>query len=179
MLKLFTPKKYIKDYRHLDVKELKKQGIRLIICDIDNTLAAHDEAHPDEDVKRFVNQMKMEGFDFCLISNNFSDRVTTFAKDLNVKTYAMAKKPLKITYRKIIKESGYQPAQIASIGDQIMTDILGGNRAKIYTILTHPLVVRDLTSTKINRKMENIVFHLLEKKGILKKGAYDEFRETL
>lgn len=174
MIKLFNPKKYVKDYRYVDLNDLKKHHIKLIICDIDNTLVAHDESHPNEDVLNFVQSVKDAGFDFCLISNNFNDRVTTFAQDLKVPTYPMAKKPLKLTYKKIIKEMGYQPQEIASIGDQIMTDVLGGNRMKIYTILTSPLVDRDIASTKINRKFENIVFKLLAKKGYLVKGEFNE-----
>lgn len=174
MIKLFNPKKYVKDFRYVDLNDLKKHNIKLIICDIDNTLVAHDESHPNEDVLAFVRRVKEAGFDFCLISNNFNDRVTIFAKDLNVPTYPMAKKPLKLTYKKIVKEMGYQSHEIASIGDQIMTDVLGGNRMKIYTILTSPLVERDIASTKINRKFENIVFKLLAKKGYLVKGEFNE-----
>ncbi|NBK97783.1 MAG: YqeG family HAD IIIA-type phosphatase [Erysipelotrichia bacterium] len=174
MIKLFNPNKYVKDYRYVDLVQLKKQGIKLIICDIDNTLVAHDESHPNEAVIDFVNRVKATGFAFCLISNNFNERVTTFAQDLHVPTYPMAKKPLKLTYRKIMKEMGYQASEIASIGDQIMTDVLGGNRMHMYTILTSPLVQRDITSTKINRKFENIVFKWLAKKGYLVKGEFNE-----
>lgn len=172
MLRLFTPNKYIKDFRYVDIDDLKKHGIKLVICDIDNTLVAHDEKHPNEEVKAFVKEMQTH-FAFCLISNNFNERVTTFAKDLHVPCYSMAKKPLKLTYQKIMREMGYPASQIASIGDQIMTDVLGGNRCHIYTILTHPLVVKDLASTKINRVFENMVFQRLAKKGILTKGEFD------
>lgn len=174
MIKLFKPDKYVKDYRNVNLDALKKQGIHLIICDIDNTLVAHDESHPNRNVIDFVNKVHTAGFDFCLISNNFNDRVTTFAKALKVKNYPMAKKPLKLTYKKIMKETGYKPHEIASIGDQIMTDVLGGNRMKIYTILTSPLVERDIASTKINRIFENIVFKRLAKKGYLTKGEFNE-----
>ena len=174
LLGYFMPDEYIQDYGHLNIGRLKQRGIKLLICDIDNTLAAHDVSVPDEKAKRFVQEVKETGLDFCLISNNFSDRVNTFADVLDVKTYPLAKKPLIITYKKIMRETGYQADEIASIGDQIMTDVLGGNRAKIYTILTAPLVTYDLTSTKINRKMENIVFALLKQKGLLEKGKFDE-----
>lgn len=173
MLRLFTPKKYVKDYRFVDIDDLRKNNIKLVICDIDNTLVAHDEKHPNEDVKQFVKSMQ-EHFSFCLISNNFNERVTTFASDLHVPCYSMAKKPLKLTYHKIMREMGFKADEIASIGDQIMTDILGGNRCHIYTILTHPLVERDLKSTKINRIFENMVFRALAKRNILKKGEFNE-----
>lgn len=174
MLKIFTPNKYIKSFKELDLNELKTNNIKLLICDIDNTLVAHDEAHPNDDVYAFIEKVRKSGLDFCFISNNKKDRVELFAKSLKVKTYHFAKKPLKITYRKIMKDYNVRGENIACIGDQIMTDVLGGNRNKIYTILTAPLVERDITSTKVNRIFENYVFKQLEKKNILKKGEFDD-----
>ena len=174
ILKKFIPDLYIKSFRDLDADTLRKKGIKLLICDIDNTLVAHDEAHPNDDVYSFVNKVKKSGLDFCFISNNSKERVELFAKSLKVKTYHFAKKPLKITYRKIMKDYGYKPSEIASIGDQLMTDVLGGKRAKIYCILVNPVVTRDIASTKVNRIFENMVFKQLSRKNILHKGEYDE-----
>lgn len=174
MLKLFAPKKYVKDFRCIDVESLKKDHIKLIICDIDNTLVAHDEKHPNEDVFTFVKKVEKNGLKMCLISNNNSERVETFAKDLHLNTFANARKPLKKTYKKIIHEYGYNANEIASIGDQLLTDVLGGNRAGVYTILTVPLYQKDLIWTKINRTIENMVFTLLAWRGYLKKGECDE-----
>lgn len=173
MLKMFVPKKYIKNFNYLDLDDLKKNGIKMIICDIDNTLVAHDEKHPSEEAELFVKKVLEEGFDFCLISNNVSDRVETFAKKLHVNTYPNALKPLKRTYKKIIHDTNYKSHEIASVGDQLLTDILGGNRMKIYTVLTHPLVTRDLSYTKVNRIFENMVFKMLKRKKLLVKGEYD------
>ena len=53
-MKLFTPDYYVESYRALDVERLKQHGIRLLVCDIDNTLAAHDEPLPDDAAKAFV-----------------------------------------------------------------------------------------------------------------------------
>lgn len=174
MLKLFAPKKYIKDFRHVDIETLKKENIKLIICDIDNTLVAHDEKHPNSDVYAFVKSVKDSGMKMCLISNNSLERVETFAKDLNLDTFPNARKPLKKTYKKIISTYGIKANEIASIGDQLLTDVFGGNRMGIYTILTIPLYQKDLIWTKINRTLENIVFHLLQWRGYLKKGVCDE-----
>lgn len=174
MLKLFTPKKYIRKYDQVDLENLRKEGIQLIICDVDNTLVPHDEKYPDANAEVFVKRIQEEGFQFCLISNNFSDRVDAFAHKLQVHTYPMAKKPLKLTYKKIMKDYGLRANQIASIGDQLLTDILGGNRVGVYTILTSPLVERDLKATKINRVFENKIFSMLEKKNILVKGEFNE-----
>lgn len=64
--------------------------------------------------------------------------------------------------------------QVAIIGDQMFTDILGGNLAGLYTILTAPIAVKDRGVTKINRFFENIVYKVLEHKGDFKRGEFDD-----
>lgn len=176
MLRMFTPKCYISSFHKLDLNDLKKRGINVLLCDIDNTLVAHDEADPSELVKEFLSKVAAEGFQIILISNNVTERVERFAKGLpmKVKVYPFAKKPLKQTYKKIIKENNYSKEQIAVLGDQLLTDILGANRVSLYTILTHPVAQKDLTCTKVNRIFENIIFYLLKVSGKLTKGRFDD-----
>lgn len=172
-MKFFTPDLYVESYRALDVAELKQRGIRLLVCDIDNTLVAHDEPLPDEAVRAFVKRVRKAGLQIAFVSNNVKERVERFAKEFDAPMYPFAKKPLRITYRKMVKELGFAPRQIAVLGDQLLTDMLGANRMRFYTILTKPVAARDLTCTKVNRVFENLIFTLLEKQGKLKRGNYD------
>ena len=137
-MKLFTPDYYVESYRALDLERLKRHGIRVLVCDIDNTLAAHDEPLPD------------------------------------AQAIAFARKPLKQTYRKMLRDLHYAPHQVAVLGDQLLTDMLGANRMHFYTILTKPLVSRDLNCTKVNRVFEQMVFRVLERQGKIKRGEYDD-----
>ncbi len=174
MSKLFLPHYYIESFHTLNVDHLIKHNIKVLLCDIDNTLVAHDEVSPSAQVVSFINKVKEAGIEVILISNNVEERVRNFAKDLDVKTYAFARKPLKITYRKIMKETGYKAEDIAVLGDQLLTDVLGGNRMRYFTILTSPVAKRDLPCTKLNRKVENFIYYMLEKRKKLKRGVYDE-----
>lgn len=175
ILKLFTPKYYIHQYDVVTANYLKKQGISVLLCDIDNTLVAHDVALPDERVIMFLKRMIDAGIQVIFVSNNVEDRVKTFVEACGIQTayYAFSMKPLSKTYRKILKEYGYQRKEVAMLGDQLMTDILGANWMGFYTILTAPVVQRDLSFTKINRIFESMVFYLLRITGRLKKGDYD------
>lgn len=174
MIHLFTPDEYLKNFTYVDVEKIKKKDKKLIICDIDNTLVAHDESMPSKEAKAFVKRVQDSGLDICLISNNHKDRVQVFAEDLGLPFYSFAKKPLKLTYRKILKDYKMKAKDIVAIGDQMLTDVFGAKRMRIYCILTNPLVERDLNSTKFNRKIENQVFRVLERKKILKKGEFNE-----
>lgn len=174
MIGLFTPNEYRKDFTYIDIEKLKKLHKKLIICDIDNTLVAHDEKLPSLAAKSFVARVKAQGLDICLISNNHKERVEVFAKALSLRCYSFAKKPLSYTYRKILNDYQIDPSAVVAIGDQLLTDVLGAKRMRIYVILTHPLVERDLQSTKLNRKLEHRIYKHMEKKKILKKGVFDE-----
>lgn len=57
------------------------------------------------------------------------------------------------------------------IGDQVVTDILVGNRKKILTILVDPILNHDLKITGFNRMVEKI---LNKKNGIIKGQYYEK-----
>lgn len=173
-MKLFTPDYYVESYRALDLERLKRHGIRVLVCDIDNTLAAHDEPLPDTQAIAFVRRVRDAGIQVVFISNNKRERVERFAGAVDAKCYPFARKPLKQTYRKMLRELHYAPHQVAVLGDQLLTDMLGANRMHFYTILTKPLVSRDLNCTKVNRVFEQMVFRVLERQGKIKRGEYDD-----
>ncbi len=174
MKKLFTPDCYIRSFRDLNLKRLCRMGIQVLVCDIDNTLVAHDVAEPDEAVIAFVQSVKKSGLRMVLVSNNVKERVDKFAASLDVATYPFARKPLKQTYVKMMNDMNCLPREIAVLGDQLLTDMLGANRIGCYTILTQPVAQRDLRCTKINRFFENIVFAVLKAQGKLRKGEFNE-----
>lgn len=174
MVRLFTPDYYIKDYRSLNVNRLIERGIKLLVCDVDNTLVAHDIALPDAPVLDFVKKIKEHNIELVLVSNNVEERVRLFAKPLGLAYYPFAQKPLKKTYKKILADYPYKANEIAIMGDQLFTDVLGGNRNHFYTILSAPLAQKDLHFTKINRFIELGVYKILAKRKKLVRGEYDE-----
>lgn len=174
MLKIFTPNYYIHSFQALRTEYLKEHDIRLLVCDIDNTLVPHDVAVPDERALAFLKRISQSGIQIVFISNNVEERVATFAKGLDIPYYAFALKPLPKTYWKLLKDYPDMKGHVAVIGDQLMTDILGANMVGFHTILTAPVVQRDLSFTKVNRIFENMVFWLLRKTKRLVKGEFDE-----
>ncbi len=55
--------------------------------------------------------------------------------------------------------------ELVVVGDQIMTDVLGGNLAGIHTILVVPIVETDGFFTKFNRKIERRILKWMKRKG--------------
>lgn len=172
---LLKPKYYVSNFEHISIERLKANGIKLLLCDIDNTLVSYDEKHPSKSVVDFIEKVKSEGIEVALCSNASKVRATRFSKDLNVsKTYYLSMKPLGHNFKKAMRLHNLKANQVALIGDQMFTDILGGNLAGLYTILTAPIAVKDRGVTKINRFFENIVYRFLEKKGDFKRGEFDD-----
>lgn len=154
---LLEPDLEVTSFRQLDAAHLKEAGIRLLICDIDNTLVAYDDPDSNRDVEHFLQAIQDAGIHTALMSNNFSWRVERFAKDLGLeKVYAFAMKPMPFSYLKACRDFGLKPSQAAILGDQLFTDTLGGNLAGVTTILSHPLVNRERFDTRILRVLERL-----------------------
>ena len=60
------------------------------------------------------------------------------------------------------------------IGDQIVTDILSGNKFRIMTILVDPLGKKDLKITGLNRQIEAKIVRHYQKRGVFERGKYYE-----
>ena len=90
-MKLFTPDYYVESYRAIDLERLKRQGIALLVCDIDNTLVPHDHARADDDVRAFIKRVKDSGLAVAFVSNNVKERVETFAREFHAPCYPFAK----------------------------------------------------------------------------------------
>lgn len=170
--KFFLPDTYAENVFSVDLDALKEKGIQLILCDIDNTLVAHDDPHPDHRARAFIEKVRKAGMECFLISNNRKKRVSGFAEKCGAKYYYSSLKPLKRQYKRILREHGFKIEEVAVIGDQLLTDIFGGKRMKFYTVLTAPLYTKDIFYTKINRLAEKVIYLMFEKQGKIRQGEY-------
>ncbi|WP_423364348.1 YqeG family HAD IIIA-type phosphatase [Mycoplasma sp. P36-A1] len=174
MIKLFKPSKYYNSVFQVNYQKLFDEGIKVIACDLDNTLVPHDVDLPDENVKYLVNKIQSIGLEFIIISNNNKTRVKKFADPISVDYNYSSKKPLPGVFHKIAKKYNVANNEIALVGDQIMTDVFGANSTKVVSVLVRPLAKRDIVYTKINRFFERIVLKLLAKKKLFKDGEFYE-----
>jgi HAD superfamily phosphatase (TIGR01668 family) len=162
------PKQYVQDIQQVDLKNLKKKGIKGIIMDLDNTLVPWNDDAVFPEIIEWIKEVKKSGFKACIVSNNRAQRREEITKIFDVPAFWRAVKPRRRTFRKAIRMMGLKPSQVAVIGDQVFTDILGGNRLGLYTILVHPLNKREYFGTMCMRKIEKVVLFGLRHKGHLK-----------
>jgi HAD superfamily phosphatase (TIGR01668 family) len=135
----------------------KKQQIKYLCCDLDNTLAPFDELTPRPEVKQWVQTMIDAGLTFLIISNNDEHRVKPFAASLGVDYLAKTGKPFKDKLLIFLKQKGYPKDKAIVIGDQLLTDVWLANRLGIKSLFTEKLVAYDHWPTRPNRLIESLL----------------------
>ncbi|WP_042146048.1 YqeG family HAD IIIA-type phosphatase [Paucisalibacillus sp. EB02] len=167
MLKRFLPNEHVKNIFEIKPSVLKKQGIKGIITDLDNTLVAWNVKEATPEVISWFKLMKDNGIKVTIISNNKEDRVKMFSEPLGTPFVFSARKPLRRAFKTAAKQMELKKEEIVVVGDQLMTDVLGGNSAGFYTILVVPIVKTDEKITQVNRKIERKIMNYFRKKGLI------------
>jgi len=156
----------------VDLEALRRKGVRAVLVDLDNTLATYDAPSVDRRTGAWLSLATALGIEAIVFSNNHEPRVETMAKALGLKYVADARKPLPRAYRRALSTLGYPPSQVAAIGDQLFTDVFGGNAAGLVTILVRPLGRQEFVGTRLVRPVEGLVLRGL---GI----SYDRAGDSL
>ncbi len=163
-MKIFYPRRYFKSFSDIEPGFLKSLGLKAVLVDLDNTIVRRDEAHFTPQAREWILSLLSEGFRVAIISNNSRRRVEDLARQAGVPAVHRAVKPLSAPFKKALALLGTKPQETALVGDQIFTDILGGNLAGLYTILVEPLPGKEFWGTRfINRPLEKLVLAKIKK----------------
>jgi HAD superfamily phosphatase (TIGR01668 family) len=145
----------------VSLQELSRTGIKGIIIDIDNTLTEWHSPILPEGAAAWLEQAGREGIQLCFVSNNSARRARDVADKAGIPFVAKAQKPRRRSFKKAMEIMGTTPGQTAVIGDQLFTDILGGNRMGMLTILVTPISRREFFGTRLMRLVEAIFLRRL------------------
>ena len=152
---ILYPNAHFDKVEQITIEFLQKNKIKALILDVDNTLIDY-KRNMSEHVINWVREMKGQGIKLYILSNtNHKEKVEEVAKTLEIDYQSFAKKPLKSGFLKVQKELEEEPEKIGVVGDQIFTDIIGGNRCKMFTILVEPIKEKDFWYTAWKRPIEN------------------------
>ena len=170
----YFPDVYQKSIYTINYDKLKENGIKCLLFDLDNTCVPYVDRVPTKKLKTHFSKLEEQGFKVIIFSNSPKERLKPFKRELNVDCCPKAGKPRKTKFLKILKTYNYDLSEVAIIGDQLMTDIYGGNRVGIMTILVNPMSDIDMPFTKIRRFIERKKIAKMTKEGIFKVGRYYE-----
>lgn len=148
------PKELLNKVEEISIEFIQKNKLKALILDVDNTLIDYSKNLSEEKIK-WAKNLKGQGVKLYILSNtNKKEKVEKVATALDIPYILFAKKPAKKGFLKIQKELGIKPEQIGVVGDQIFTDVLGGNRCKMFTILVEPVDKKDILITAWKRPIE-------------------------
>lgn len=151
------PDEYLTDVTQIDLDRLARAGVTGLIMDLDNTLLPRDTNEMPPALRAWTDVLRTRGVAVCLVSNNWHERVHEVAADLGFPLVAKAVKPLPFAFWRALRVLGLKGRQCAVVGDQIFTDVLGGNLIGSTTILVKPLSTTDLPHTLVLRRLESLI----------------------
>lgn len=158
MKKLFIPTAEVKDIDAIDFKSLYNEGYENIILDVDNTIVPWNDHTATPDLREKIEAIKDIGFNICLLSNNNSKlRVETLARDLGILAVPEGIKPFSRGFKYALEKLEGDIDNTVVIGDQIFTDVLGGNIMGMTTILVQPISKNEFLTTKFMRFLERVL----------------------
>ncbi len=156
----------------IDFEKLYGQGYRGVLFDVDNTLVPHGAPADDRAIALFAELHRL-GFSCMLLSNNKKSRVKSFCEQVKYAGYIhRAGKPMPGNYRKAMKQMKTTPENTIFIGDQIFTDIIGANFAKIRTILVKPIRQKEEIQIVLKRIPERLVLYFYRRYCKRRKAQY-------
>lgn len=156
-MRILLPRKTYKTIFDIPLSKLYRFGIRGMILDLDNTITEWNNLQLSADTIAWLDRAGQTGFKLCFVSNNSDYRVKEVADQAGVPFVARARKPRRRGFRRAMELMDTKPETTAVVGDQIFTDILGGNRLNLFTILVTPISDHEFIVTRFVRILERII----------------------
>lgn len=142
----------------ITVEALEKFGIKALLLDVDNTMSTHHGTVLTDGLCEWIAAMQQSGIKLMVLSNSKRRRIEPFANRIGLPFISLGCKPLPTGYLRGVKALGEKRKNTAIVGDQIFTDVLGGNIVGVKTVLLTPIKLEDGWSFKLRRKLEKKVY---------------------
>ena len=163
-MRLLTPCLRIPTVYDLPLDWLKERRIVAVISDLDNTLVPWRDYRVAENLANWFETLRSEGFRTVILTNaRPSPTVQRLAQELRTELVLGARKPVGVFFRRALERVRAAPAQACVVGDQVFTDVLGGNLAGCYTVLVDRIGNREFIGTRFMRIFEGAVLRRLGK----------------
>jgi len=152
---MLLPDLYYANVLAIDLAMLAQKGVDTLLVDLDNTIVPRDTNEITPAHRDWAVSLIDAGFRVCLVSNNWHERVRRVADELGFALVSKAVKPMPFAFLRALKKVGSNRRSAAVVGDQVFTDVLGGNLLGMTTVLVMPLSRSDLPHTLLLRRIES------------------------
>jgi len=164
MIEKFKPTWLIEAIYQLTPEMLRKQKIKAVLADLDNTLIAWDNPNGTRELRNWLTIMKEDEISVLVVSNNTEKRVAKAVASLDIDFVSRSFKPFSRGLRLAQQKLNLDAKNMVMVGDQLLTDILAANCYGIRSILVRQLVESDALLTKFNRTFERRILRKLTRK---------------
>lgn len=173
MLQQFCPQLMVARLTELSPGFFDARGLRAVILDLDNTLVPWRGVEIAPEVRAWVAGCRDAGLKLCICSNTHRPRrLAQLAAELEIPYIEGVAKPRRSGFLRALALMGTGVADTAVVGDQIMTDIWGGNRCGLLTILVEPLSRVEFIGTRVvSRPVEAFLLGRMRRRGMLKRWS--------
>jgi len=154
---MLKPRQAVGSIYDIDLKSLWDSGYHNMIVDVDNTITPWNNYTANSSLEEWIQKAKSMGFRICLLSNSDPAKIKQFAIELGVIAAPKGGKPFTRAFQSALTALCSNKHNTLVIGDQIFTDVLGGNCAGLYTILVDPIDTREFIGTRFTRLMERLL----------------------
>lgn len=155
--RLFKPDACFQDLLQIDFAAYASLGFKMVLLDIDNTLARHGSHQGDEFAREAVRRIYDAGMDCRIISNAAIRRAQQYAASLDLSFTAMANKPSPKALLEACRLSGIPASQAMMVGDQLLTDIAAARQAGCLAILVRPRYEQEAWNVRLKRLLEKTI----------------------
>jgi uncharacterized protein len=157
----------------IDPDFFAEHGARGVILDLDNTLVPWRGVEIAPEVADWVRRMRDAGLRLCIVSNTHRPgRLRQLAAAFDIPYVPGSTKPRRRGFLQAAELMDVPVDACAVVGDQVMTDIWGGNRCGMITVLVDRLTDHEFVGTRwLNRNLEALLLRHLRRKGLLKTVA--------
>lgn len=139
----FLPDFYADSVLAIKPELLQRLKIRYLVVDVDHTLAMLNASELDQRTIKALRKLTMDGIikKIYIASNSRRDlrRMASSIDAEIVRPNRWQRKPSQAYYRKVLNTIGCHPREAMMVGDKLVNDIWGGNRAGMFTLLVEPI----------------------------------------
>ena len=147
----------LKNVYEIDFEELKQQGVKCLMFDLDSTVMVSKSANFLPETLDWFDTF-LKDFEVAIISNNKNDSYIENANNIApCKVIGRADKPNPKVMKEYLDSVNIEPKSAIMIGDRPLTDILAGKLLGCKTILVGSINPNENLPTKFVRALERSV----------------------
>lgn len=147
----------LKKIYDINLEELKEQGVKAILFDLDSTLMASKTAEYSPEIKEWLNCVRSDFF-IAVVSNNKNlEYIKKVSEITDFPVLFKAGKPNPKKAKEFLTQHGFECKSAVLVGDRPLTDIWCGKLMGCKTILVDSITAdTENLPTRVVRHLERI-----------------------